>query len=265
MTPDDLYKQGDLDGAIAALTQEVKAAPTDLLKRVFLFELLCFAGEVERAVRQLDVIGQQDSAAETEAQVYRNLVHTEQTRRRVFAEGARPEFLLDPPAWVQGHLDALGLLRRGDRAAALEAFERSTFDRQVLRGRAGEEAFEGIADWDDVVGPFLEFALIRDYIWLPFEQLRELEILRPEKPRDLIWAPVRLTLVDGMEHRGYVPVLYCGSHEHTDTAIKLGRTTDWSSVDDPPVRGIGHRVLRIGERDLPLLDVGRVAFDVAAP
>lgn len=265
MEPDELFRQGDLRGAIDALTPQVKAAPTDIPKRALLFELLCFAGDLDRAGRQLDVIGQQDPGADAGAQVYRNLLHAEHTRRRVFADGLPPEFLLDQPPWVAHHLEALTQLGRGNRSAAVEALERAEGARAAVAGVGRDGPFDDIADWDELIAPFLEFMLLRDYIWIPFEQLRDFEILRPEKPRDLIWAPARLTLANGAPHRGYVPVLYCGSHEHAEDAVKLGRTTDWSPDDESPLRGFGHRILRLGERDVPLLEVGRVTISARNP
>src|SRR4051812_2899297 len=51
---------GDLTRAIDTVTAELRDHPGDAHRRSFLFELLCFAGEWDRAGRQLDVIGHQD-------------------------------------------------------------------------------------------------------------------------------------------------------------------------------------------------------------
>lgn len=44
-----LYEAGQLEEAIAALGADLRGDPTDLRRRTFLFELLCFAGEYDRA------------------------------------------------------------------------------------------------------------------------------------------------------------------------------------------------------------------------
>jgi predicted component of type VI protein secretion system len=49
MNPTELYCQGRLNDAIQALSAELRDHPTDTRRRTFLFELLCFAGEYERA------------------------------------------------------------------------------------------------------------------------------------------------------------------------------------------------------------------------
>ena len=51
-----LLDAGNLTAAIEAATREVKAHPADVAARTFLFELLLFAGEWERALKQLDVV-----------------------------------------------------------------------------------------------------------------------------------------------------------------------------------------------------------------
>ena len=40
-----------------ALGAEVRDNPTDAQRRAFLFELLCFAGQYDRAEKQLNVLG----------------------------------------------------------------------------------------------------------------------------------------------------------------------------------------------------------------
>ncbi len=51
---------GNLDGAVEAALSAVKSSPTDAAARTFLFELSCYAGNWERAEKQLEVIGHQD-------------------------------------------------------------------------------------------------------------------------------------------------------------------------------------------------------------
>ena len=49
MTATELFQQGKLRQAIEALGGEVRNAPLDAKRRTFLFELLCFSGEYDRA------------------------------------------------------------------------------------------------------------------------------------------------------------------------------------------------------------------------
>ena len=77
----DSYKEGRLSVAIEQQTQEVKAKPADVSARIFLFELLCFAGNLDRAEKQLDVVGHQSAEMEIGAEIYRQVLAAERTRR----------------------------------------------------------------------------------------------------------------------------------------------------------------------------------------
>ena len=256
-----LFDSGDLSGAIEALTQEVKAHPSDPARRVFLFELLSFAGQLDRATKQLEVIAQQDIENELAAQVYINLLHAEGLRRRLYAEGLKPEFLLDPPPYVHLHLEAINHLRENRATQAAELLDRSEGERPVSRGQIGDKAFEEFRDCDDVLAPVLELMLIRDYIWLPIEQVTELEISKPERPRDLLWAPVRVGLTDGTQRRAYMPTRYCASHEESDALVKLGRITDWKASGAGPVQGVGQRQFLAGDDAWAMLELPLVTID----
>ena len=259
-----LFDEGNLTGAIAAVTEEVKAKATDVKRRTFLFELLCFAGDLERAGRQLDVIAQQDAMAEPAVQVYRNVLHAENLRRRLFSDGLAPEFLLDPPDYARLHLEAINRLREKNGAEAKGLLDRSEASRPVLRGQIDGSAFEGFRDCDDALAPFLELIVLRDYVWVPFEQIREIDVPAPERPRDLLWAPARLQLTSGEERRGYVPVIYCGTHREADEKLKLGRLTDWQSDADGPILGRGQRLFLAGEEGRSFLEIRHLEFQPRA-
>ena len=52
----ELYQAGKLNEAIQSLQAELRDNPTDVARRTFLFELLCFAGEYDRAEKHLDIL-----------------------------------------------------------------------------------------------------------------------------------------------------------------------------------------------------------------
>ena len=54
------FKESRLTEAIAAATAAVKADPSDPASRILFCELLCFAGDLERADKQLDTLSQLD-------------------------------------------------------------------------------------------------------------------------------------------------------------------------------------------------------------
>lgn len=258
------FEAGRLADAVAAVSDDLRNNPQRLEARTTLFELLSFSGELDRAEKQLNVVGQQDAKSEWAVQVYRNVLAAERNRRRLWSDGLTPEFLFDPPEYVQWHLQAINRLREGNLSEASELLARSAESRRDVLATIGDSPASVFQDCDDVLAPVLELIILRDYVWLPLEQVRELEIMKPERPRDLIWIPVRLVLQDDSQRRGYMPVLYPGTHEHPDDKIKLGRLTDWQETNDGPVRGVGQKMFLHGDNALSLLELGEVRFETAS-
>ena len=79
-----LFQSGRLDEAIDALGAEVRDNPTDAQRRAFLFELLCFAGQYDRAEKQLTVLGRSNRDAEMGALLYHAALHAERLRQEMF-------------------------------------------------------------------------------------------------------------------------------------------------------------------------------------
>ncbi|MCH7687436.1 MAG: tetratricopeptide repeat protein [Planctomycetes bacterium] len=256
-----LYESGKLSEAISALNAEVKSNPGDLGLRTFLFELLCFNGEWDRAVKQLDVIGQQDVQLDPVAQSYRNLVSAEQSRGRFFSEGLKPDFLFDPPPdYVHTHLEAGNRLRENNDSQAKSLLDEAEENRREISGTLDGTPFKDFRDCDDLLAPILELFVVDRYIWLPFEQIATLEISAPQKPRDLLWSSCDITLSDGSPCHGFIPVLYWGSCEQDDEQIRLGRMTDWNTLDNGPILGLGQRAFLTDETDRAMLEVRNVSF-----
>ena len=90
MKAKELLDEGHLSAAIEQLNQEVKSHPTDSHLRTFLFELLCFAGDYQRAERQLDVLAQQSVDSGGGGAGLPQCPCGRKARRRLFSEGLRP-------------------------------------------------------------------------------------------------------------------------------------------------------------------------------
>jgi type VI secretion system protein ImpE len=259
MTAQELLKAGRLREAVAAQTEEVKAHPSDPDRRLVLFTLLCFAGELERAQVHLEAATLSDDGMRGGASVYHSLLAAEYERRKVYREGASPVFPPDPPPVLELRLEALRALRAGDAAAAERTLERAAEQAVSLRGKLGGEAFDGLRDYDDVLGQVLEVYAGGRCLWLPMERIRRLEIATPDHQLDLLWAQAELEDTDGEQASVYLPVLYEGSAEHGDDAVRLGRSTEWIDQGNSVYRGAGQKVLFAlrgeEERQLALLEV----------
>src|SRR5688572_33211407 len=150
------FGAGNLKEAIEAKLQEVKAAPVDAGKRTFLFELLAFAGELDRAEKQLQVIGQEGSEQGWAASVYQNLLAAERVRQKVMAGQARPEVFLDAPAFLVRRFEALSLLASGQAEAGIAALRESDGASPEVRGALNNQPVAGLRDADDLLAPILE-------------------------------------------------------------------------------------------------------------
>src|SRR5262245_18737237 len=140
-TASDAFKAGKLGDAVTAALEQVRAAPADRGKRTFLAELFCFAGDLERADKQLDVLVQPDAADVMAVTLFRQLLRGETARREVFAHGRVPEFLTQPSECVRLHLEAAIRLRENDPAEAAELLTKAEAIRPAVVGTCDGTAF----------------------------------------------------------------------------------------------------------------------------
>src|SRR5258707_4020770 len=135
MTAKEFFQAGKLNEAVQALGAEVRDNPTDARRRTFLFELLCFQGQWDRAEKHLHVLADASREAQLGAVLYFTALHGERTRHELFAKKDYP------------HAPASGNERGG-----------------TVDGRP----FESIEDADPRVGPRLEMFAAGAHFWVPF-------------------------------------------------------------------------------------------------
>ncbi len=253
MSASDLFKAGRLREAVDAQIQEVRSHPADQGRRLFLFELLAFSGDLDRARRQLDAVKYDNVELDTALGAYRKLLDAEQARRRLFSDGLQPHFLADPPEHFRQRLEAVNRLREGRAAEAAELLHKANADSAVFRGLLNDKPFDSLRDADDLFGPVLEVLAQGRYFWVPLEQIETLALSPPRFPRDLLWMPARMEM-SGSMGEVFLAALYPGSHEHADEQVKLGRATDWKQAETGPVLGAGQRTYLVGEDVVGLLE-----------
>ncbi len=261
MSVNEHYAAGRLQDAIKAQTDAVKAAPADPNKRLFLFELQAFAGDLERARRQIDAVKYDDPQTDVGVSAYRKLLEAEESRRKLFRDGVAPAFFHPAPDHVRLRLDAAQRLREKNYAEAADLLNRAAEASPPLKGQLNDKPFDGLRDADDLFGAVLEVMAHGVYYWVPLEEVLALAMNPPRYPRDLLWFPTRMTLRDGQEGEVYLPALYPGSHESADDALKMGRATDWRSEPGGPVVGVGCKTFVFGEEPITLLEMRQVVFE----
>ena len=263
MDAKQLFDNGDLQGAISQLVADVKANPLDLRNRIFLFELLCFMGDFQRAERQLDAVAQVsgDATVELGIELYRGILRAEASRRQLFqGQSRQPKFLSEPPPYTALHLKALTEIIQQDFDKAETSLEKSGDLRKSLHGQVDNTHFDDFKDGDDLIAPFLEIFIRADYLWLALEDIVRLEIRPPRTLRDLLWIPGKLELREQQTIDVFIPVQYYGSSDHAEDPVKLGRMTVWENVGEETNLGKGQRTFLIDGDERSLLEIRNVEF-----
>ncbi len=261
MNAGELFKVGNLAEAIEAQVKEVKANPGDHARRLFLFELLAFAGELDRAQRQVDALQYDEMELAAAVLSYRKLLDAERQRRQVFEQKGAPQFLAEPPAHVALRVQAATALQEGQVEQAGALLVRANEQLPVLRGTLNGVAFEGLRDGDDRFGTVLEVMALGQYYWVPLEQVNLLALNPPKFPRDLLWASARLELHEGAAGDVFLPALYPEAHRQSDPKLKLGRMNDWQDLGHGLVVGLGVKTFLVGEEAKCLLDWRKLEMD----
>lgn len=258
-----LLEAGNLNGAIDAALQAVKAKPTDIQARTFLFELSLFSGDWDRADRQLDAISHQDPNAMVGSMVYRQSLAVEKEREKTFSNGVAPEFIVPPPQYVMELVYAINSLREGRTAEAREVLDSVEEERPAFACKVNGEDVEDFRDCNDLTSAVLEVIIKDSYIWIPIEQIKKLKILERKTLRDIFWLQAELETTNGTKGEVIIPALYSGSYRSQDDEIRLGRTADWRDAGDDIFIGEGMKLFWLNGKATPIFEIREVEFATA--
>jgi type VI secretion system protein ImpE len=234
MTANELYRAGKLSEAIQAIGAELRDHPTDVRRRTFLFELLCFAGEFGRAEKHLNVLAEGGPDAATGVLIYRAALHAENMRSDLFSRKEYPVVADAPP----------------------------------VSGTWNGQPFESIEDGDPRVGPRLEIFAAGQCMWLPLAHVASIQMEAPKRLRDLLWAPAIVRTGEAFKGTELgevlIPALFPLSSRHPDDAVKLGRVTVWAEEEGEPVP-YGQKTMLVDGEDLPILELRQLEITPAEP
>ena len=257
-----LFEAGRLTEAIQELTQALKVRPAEGALRIFLFELLCFQGELDRAAKQLNVFASQsgDPGTELAVGVYRGLLAAEEQRRAVFHGDALPKFITTPGAHVERYLlllKKLGSVKAEELGVLLDEAEEAA---PHITGERAGRPFSSFRDADDRLAGVLEVFHEGEYLWVPLDQIKHVVVTPPQKLRELMWVQAKLEVTGQPEGDVFIPTRYTDSYRHPDDNVKLGRLTEWEALHDRMVLGSGQRVFLVDDEEVALLDLGEASF-----
>jgi type VI secretion system protein ImpE len=224
MNAQELLRAGHLDEAIAALGSEIRERPSDTQRRMFLFELLCLAGNYDRAEKQLAVLAQDGETSRAGAWFYQTVLDAERLRQTLPLSG-ECSGQSGPGAW-------------------------------------NEHRFTQIEDADPRYGSRFEFISPTGYHHIPIREIASVEMEAPTRLRHLIWSPARIqfrrSAADSIEV--LIPVLTVGASKHPDPKVRLGRVTIWEQLDGVAVP-CGQRLFQSDVEAWPVLEMRKLVLD----
>ncbi|MES3036205.1 MAG: type VI secretion system accessory protein TagJ [Gemmatimonadota bacterium] len=226
----DAFRAGRLSEAVETLGIELRKNPSDAKRRTFLFELLCFSGEYERAVKQLEVLGSSSKEADLGAMLYKGAIRAQRERESLFADRAFP---LDPAPAVRGTLNG--------------------------------KPFASLEDADPRIGARLECFAAGKYLWLPLAHVAQITMPAPASVRDTLWPTVHVRTGPGFKgmELGQVllPVLAAGTTTQADDLVRLGRVSDWTDLPDGGEAPVGLKYWIVDGEEFPLLELRELTIE----
>ena len=230
MKAEGLLRESKLDEAVDSLSEHLKDNPGDSQGRTFLFELLCFRGEYDRAAKHLALLGNRTKDAAVGALLYESALHAEKLRAGMFETGDLPTPLAE--------------------------------DASRLRGSLNGKPFSSLLDADPRIGARLEVFAAGDYLWVPLSQVASIEMGPPTRLRDLLWASAVLRMSEKFRQRELgevlLPVLSPLSFQHPDAQVRLGRVTEWCRDEQGREAPYGQKMLVADGVEIPFLEIRKV-------
>lgn len=246
---------GQLQQAIEEATQMIKAQPGAADLRASLIELLCVAGQLERADEMLGSLARHHPDWLAGAANLRQLIRAQQSRL-AFREGKLAEEVV---ATEGADLEALLALRlalsQDDVAAAEQEAAKLEQTRTAATFRFGD-AEGDTRDCDDALCGFIE-ALGADghfYLWR-WSEIEAIDFHPPTSPVELIWRRADVELVSGKQGEVFIPLTYVDSQSDEE---RLGRVTDWQERSEGLITGIGLKLFLVGDDAISLESLKRV-------
>jgi type VI secretion system protein ImpE len=229
MTAKQLLDAGKVHDAEGALAAHLREHPTDLESRTFLFELLCFSGQYDRAEKQLGVLSQGGKEAEMGAVLYYSALHAEKTRHEIFR---KEEFPSVPAAVAAGQAEREALpvypgRRPGHRGASGGVCRRRvSLDSFPAHRLLADAATAAPARHALVAGIRSDRAVLSRHGYRRSSDSR------------------RVSLFVEIE----------------DEPVWLGRTTEWVADDEGHEYPVGQKMFLVDDEEVPLLEIRSLEF-----
>ena len=228
----ELFDAGRVTEAIGMLGSWLRDHPTDTSQRIFLFELLCFSGQYDRAAKQLSVLSQGTPETQLGATMYYAALHADQERNDLFQK---------------------------------QGFPKSDASDQIT-GSLNGNSFSSFRDADPDIGARREVYAAGAYLWIPLQHIASLQMGKPERLRDTLWARAAITTAesfDGTElGEVLIPVIYPFSWKDSNELVWLGRESVWGEDAEGNQYPSGQKLFLVDGEEFPLLEVRSLEFSL---
>jgi len=258
---EELLREGKLDEALAKLQEQIRDDPAKAELRMFLFQLLSVMGNWSKAMTQLNVAAELDGEKMLVAEICRPALEAEPFRAAVFEGQKSPLVFGEPDEWVSWLIQANELLAGGELSAAAKLREQAFEAAPAVSGKINGKDFAWLADGDTRLGPILEAVVDRKYFWVPLTRVKTIRVEEPKALRNMVWAEAQFTWTNGGHAPGLIPTRYVGSELCADSALRLGRGTNWKELEGGHFVGLGQRMLATDHSEYPLLEIRSIILD----
>jgi type VI secretion system protein ImpE len=260
MQAEQLIKEARLSEALAALQSSARDDPANPEYRAFLYQLLCVLGQWDRALTQINVLGDLKPKDLIMVEYYRNAIRCEALRAEVFAGKRTPLLLGEPPEWIGRLVQAVGHHARGEIGAAEGLRDQAFGEAPAVEGTINGQPFAWLADTDHRLGPVLEVILQGKYYWVPFDHISAIKIEPPGNLRDVVWAQAQFIWSNKGKAVGLIPVRYPGTIAHGSDEEKLSRKTTFTDLGADYCVGSGQRMWATDAGEFPILETHLVTL-----
>ena len=240
---------GQLQQAIEKTQQDLRESPGASDLRACLVELLCMAGQLERADEVLTTLAKHNPDWIPGSANLRQLLRAQQARLAL-RKGQLADDVIATPGPALEALLAVNLhLANGQSEEAKAASEALEANRESCVFQVGDGVGE-IRDCDDSLNGYIEGLGTdgRYYLW-QWSEIESLQLHAPTSPVELIWRRAVIDMSDGRQGEAFLPLTYAGS---VTDAQKLGRETDWTEQVPGVVTGLGQKLFLVGDIALTL-------------
>lgn len=248
-----LIQDGNFESASEQLKIHLAGDPMDSDSRALYIELMCVAGDLVKADKQLDIMVRQHPDSLLGAINLRQLIRAAQARLDFYNGGATVSLFTQANKHVEALLAIRLALSSDDFDVAIRSAHMAEAERKETGCRLNESCINDIRDLDDSLGGFLEiFGTDGKFYVVEFSAIESLTLHEPTSLIEHVWRRVDIEVQGGPSGEAFLPMNYIASKTNQE---RLGKETNWDEAVPGVATGRGQKMLWTGEGVIPLTEI----------